>query len=93
MEHRIARAGGHRSDDEARALNARIADLSKLLEAVNSQHAMLTAQVWLQAAGCAAMVRHAACQLDSLPYRNGSMLLSHSTDTELQGPCLCKLQP
>jgi hypothetical protein len=45
MEHRIARAGGHRSDDEARALNARIADLGKLLETVSSEHAMLTSQV------------------------------------------------
>jgi hypothetical protein len=47
MEHRIARAGGYRSDDEARALNARIADLSKLLETVSSEHAMLTTQVSL----------------------------------------------
>jgi hypothetical protein len=47
MEHRIARAGGHRSDDEARALNARIADLSKLLETVSSEYAMLTTQVSL----------------------------------------------
>lgn len=45
MEHRIARAGGHRSDDEARALNARIADLSKLLETVSAEHNMLTTQV------------------------------------------------
>lgn len=45
MEHRIARAGGHRSDDEARALNARITDLSQLLEAVSGEHAMLTTQV------------------------------------------------
>ena len=45
MEHRIARAGGHRSDDEARALNARIADLSKLLETVSAEHTMLTTQV------------------------------------------------
>lgn len=45
MEHRIARAGGHRSDDEARALNARIVDLSKLLETVSAEHNMLTTQV------------------------------------------------
>lgn len=45
MEHRIARAGGHRSDDEARALNARIADLGQLLETVSSEHNMLTTQV------------------------------------------------
>lgn len=45
MEHRIARAGGHRSDDEARALNVRIADLSQLLETVSSEHSMLTTQV------------------------------------------------
>lgn len=48
MEHRIARAGGHRSDDEARALNARIADLSKLLETVSAEHNMLTTQVTQQ---------------------------------------------
>lgn len=57
MEHRIARAGGHRSDDEARALNARIADLSKLLETVSSEHAMLTTQVSLSP----------VCDPDSVP--------------------------
>lgn len=45
MERRIARAGGHRSDDEARALNARIAKLSEILEGVNAEHAMLLEQV------------------------------------------------
>jgi hypothetical protein len=45
MERRIARAGGHRSDDEARALNARIAKLTEILEGVNAEHAMLLEQV------------------------------------------------
>lgn len=60
MEHRIARAGGHRSDDEARALNARITDLSKLLETVSSEHAMLTTQV----------SPPRVCDPDSLPGRS-----------------------
>jgi hypothetical protein len=45
MERRIARAGGHRSDDEARALNARIAKLTEILEGVTAEHAMLLEQV------------------------------------------------
>lgn len=45
MERRIARAGGHRSDDEARALNARIAKLTEILEGVNAEHSMLLEQV------------------------------------------------
>jgi hypothetical protein len=45
MERRIARAGGHRSDDEARALNARIAKLTEILEGVNAEHSMLLDQV------------------------------------------------
>ncbi|KAF8063069.1 CCDC39 [Scenedesmus sp. PABB004] len=45
MERRIARAGGRRSDDEARALNARIAQLTEVLAGVNAEHAMLLGQV------------------------------------------------
>jgi hypothetical protein len=45
LERRIARVGGHRSDDEARALNARIAKLTEVLEGVNTEHSMLLEQV------------------------------------------------
>eukprot|EP00879_Flechtneria_rotunda_P003815 GHRR01004055.1.p1 GENE.GHRR01004055.1~~GHRR01004055.1.p1 ORF type:complete len:980 (+),score=386.14 GHRR01004055.1:396-3335(+) len=45
IERRIARAGGHRSDDEARALNARIQQLTEVLEDVNAEHSMLLEQV------------------------------------------------
>lgn len=45
MERRIARASGHRSDDEARALNSKIQKLTEVLEGVNTEHAMLMDQV------------------------------------------------
>lgn len=45
MERRIARAGGHRSDDEARVLNGRIEKLTEILEGVNVEHSMLLEQV------------------------------------------------
>ncbi len=41
----VARAGGVRSDEEARALNARISKLTGVLEKVNAEHAMLLEQV------------------------------------------------
>ena len=41
----VARAGGVRSDEEVRALNARIAKLTSVLEEVNSEHSMLLEQV------------------------------------------------
>lgn len=45
MERRIARAGGHRSDDEARVLNGRIQKLTETLQGVNVEHTMLLEQV------------------------------------------------
>jgi hypothetical protein len=55
MERRIARAGGHRSDDEARALNARIAKLTEILEGVNAEHAVLLEQVCPRAWWCSVL--------------------------------------
>lgn len=46
MERKVARAHGHRTDDEARALNARIERLTLVLEGVNAEHSMLLDQVW-----------------------------------------------
>lgn len=51
MERKISRAQGKRSDDEARALNARIEKLTAMLENVNAEHAMLLEQVRLAARG------------------------------------------
>ena len=45
LERKVARAGGERSDEEKRLLNAKIDKLSQELEEVNSEHAMLTQQV------------------------------------------------
>lgn len=45
LERKVARAGGERSDEEKRLLNARIDKLSQELEEVNAEHAMLTQQV------------------------------------------------
>jgi len=45
MERKVARAKGERSDEETRALNARIKGLTTQLEGVNAQHSMLLAQV------------------------------------------------
>lgn len=40
----VQRAGGERTDDEKRALNARIEKLTSQLEGVNAEHSMLTEQ-------------------------------------------------
>lgn len=45
LERRLARAKGHRSEDETRALNLRIEQLSKAMEGVAAQHSMLVGQV------------------------------------------------
>lgn len=44
MERRISRAQGKRSDDEVRAMNARIERLTGMLENVNAEHTMLLEQ-------------------------------------------------
>eukprot|EP00195_Chlamydomonas_chlamydogama_P009299 CAMPEP_0202915398 /NCGR_PEP_ID=MMETSP1392-20130828/65575_1 /ASSEMBLY_ACC=CAM_ASM_000868 /TAXON_ID=225041 /ORGANISM="Chlamydomonas chlamydogama, Strain SAG 11-48b" /LENGTH=937 /DNA_ID=CAMNT_0049607407 /DNA_START=168 /DNA_END=2981 /DNA_ORIENTATION=- len=45
MERKVARAGGVRSEEETRALNARIEKLTSVLEGVNTEHSMLLEQV------------------------------------------------
>ncbi len=45
MERKVARAGGVRSEEETRALNARIEKLTAILEGVNGEHSMLLEQV------------------------------------------------
>jgi len=45
MERKVARAGGVRSDEEVKALNARISKLTGVLEKVNAEHSMLLEQV------------------------------------------------
>ena len=45
MERKVARAGGVRSEEETRALNARIEKLTAVLEGVNNEHSMLLEQV------------------------------------------------
>ncbi|GFR48534.1 hypothetical protein Agub_g10430 [Astrephomene gubernaculifera] len=45
MERKVARAGGVRSEEETRALNARIEKLTGILESVNQEHSMLLEQV------------------------------------------------
>ncbi|GAX79427.1 hypothetical protein CEUSTIGMA_g6868.t1 [Chlamydomonas eustigma] len=45
MERKVARAGGHRTEDETRLLNARIEKLTGILEGVNAEHGMLLEQV------------------------------------------------
>ncbi|KAG2493473.1 hypothetical protein HYH03_008290 [Edaphochlamys debaryana] len=45
MERKVARAGGVRSEEETRALNARIEKLTGILEGVNAEHSMLLEQV------------------------------------------------
>ena len=45
MERKVARAGGVRSEEETRALNARIEKLAGVLEGVNGEHSMLLEQV------------------------------------------------
>ena len=45
MERKVARAGGQRSEDETRGLNARIERLTGVLEGVNAEHGMLLEQV------------------------------------------------
>lgn len=45
MERKVARAQGVRSEEESRALNARIAKLTSTLEEVNVEHSMLLEQV------------------------------------------------
>ena len=44
-ERRVARAQGHRTEDESRALHARIKVLTEVLDGVNSEHGMLLEQV------------------------------------------------
>ncbi|KAJ9515479.1 hypothetical protein QJQ45_016481 [Haematococcus lacustris] len=45
MERKVARAGGVRSEEESRALHARIEKLTAVLEGVNAEHSMLLDQV------------------------------------------------
>ncbi|KAG2422661.1 hypothetical protein HXX76_015898 [Chlamydomonas incerta] len=45
MERKVARAGGVRSEEETRALNARIEKLTAILEGVNAEYSMLLEQV------------------------------------------------
>lgn len=45
MERRVARAGGQRSDDETRALTARIAQLTGSLATAAQEHDLLTASL------------------------------------------------
>ncbi|KAL0035076.1 hypothetical protein WJX79_010085 [Trebouxia sp. C0005] len=45
MEVQVARAGGTRTDEETKHLNAKIAKLTEVLDGVNAEHAMLTSQV------------------------------------------------
>ena len=45
MERHVARASGVRSDEETKKLNAKIAKLTEVLDGVNAEHSMLTAQV------------------------------------------------
>ena len=45
MERKVARARGVRSDEETRQLNARIQQLTGVLEGVNGEHLMLLEQV------------------------------------------------
>ena len=45
MERKVARAGGVRSEEETRVLNARIEKLTQVLEGVNAEHGMLLEQV------------------------------------------------
>ena len=45
MERKVARAGGERSDQETKVLNAKIAKLTGQLEVVNAEHSMLQAQL------------------------------------------------
>uniref|UniRef100_A0A061QV58 Flagella associated protein n=1 Tax=Tetraselmis sp. GSL018 TaxID=582737 RepID=A0A061QV58_9CHLO len=47
LERKVQRAAGERTDDEKRALNARIEKLTAQLEGVNTEHSMLTEQVKL----------------------------------------------
>lgn len=45
MGRKVARAGGVRSEEETRSLNARIEKLTVVLEGVNAEHSMLMEQV------------------------------------------------
>ncbi|CAG9467503.1 unnamed protein product [Pedinophyceae sp. YPF-701] len=45
IERKVARAQGERTDEEKRALNARIEELTQELEGVNAEHSMLLSQV------------------------------------------------
>ena len=45
MERKVSRAQGERSDEETRELNAQIERLTRELEGVNAEHAMLLAQL------------------------------------------------
>ncbi|MEW5311178.1 MAG: hypothetical protein WDW38_002914 [Sanguina aurantia] len=45
MGRKVARAGGVRSEEETRSLNARIGKLTAVLEGVNAEHSMLMEQV------------------------------------------------
>ena len=47
MERKVARAGGVRTEEETRVLNARIEKLAAILEGVNTEHSMLLEQVSL----------------------------------------------
>mmetsp|Transcript_4386 Transcript_4386/g.10991 ORF Transcript_4386/g.10991 Transcript_4386/m.10991 type:complete len:540 (-) Transcript_4386:72-1691(-) len=47
LERKVQRAAGERTDDEKRALNARIEKLTGQLEGVNAEHSMLSEQVKL----------------------------------------------
>ena len=45
VSEQVARAGGQRSEDESKVLNARIEKLTSILEGVNAEHGMLLDQV------------------------------------------------
>lgn len=45
MERKVAHAKGARSDEETKALHARIAQQTEILERVNNEHILLTAQL------------------------------------------------
>jgi hypothetical protein len=45
MERKLARAQGHRTEDETRALRDRIEQLGSMLAGANAEHAMLLGQV------------------------------------------------
>ena len=45
MERKVAHAKGARSDEETKALHGRISEQTEILEGVNNEHILLTAQL------------------------------------------------